>query len=74
MNKMDQMLISDEEVRTVIDYCEHNNKKLLHSATGLFTGHLQIGPVTYWVTYAKDGPKIRLCNIYSHRMSIEGDL
>jgi len=70
--KMDRLLILEEEVRAVLTHCEYG-QKLHNSKTGLFSGHLKIGFITYWVTYAKEDDSVRLVNVYSHRMTITDD-
>jgi len=67
--KMDRLLILEEEVRAAVAHCE-TGQKLWNSKTGLFSGHLKIGFITYWVTYAQEEAALRLVNVYSHRMTI----
>lgn len=69
--KMDHELILEEEVRETIRHCEESGEKILDSSTGFYSGHLQIGIITYWVTYARSGNGFVLHNTYAHRMVIE---
>ena len=71
IRKMDDLLILEEDVKAVVEHCESTGEKLFDPKTGCFTGHLQIGIITYWVTYTKDDSGITLNNAYSHRMAIE---
>ncbi len=73
--KMDRLLILEDDVRAAIAHCEASGEKLLDPATGWFTGHARRGIITYWVTYEKTDDAFakgfRLRNIYSHRLAIE---
>ena len=70
--KMDRLLILEEEARGAIRHCEETQMKILNPETGHYTGHLQIGIITYWVTYAVEKDAFVLHNVYSHRMNIVG--
>ena len=80
LNKMDREMISEDEVREVIYYCEKTDDKLYNEETGTFTGHKKIGNITYWVEY-KSVPDhhlrsdylFRVCNAYYHRVMIEDE-
>ena len=71
IQKMDKMLILEEEVKAVVEHCENSGQKLFDPKIGCTIGHLQIGIITYWVTYTKNDSGITLNNVYSHRMTIE---
>ena len=68
--KMDRALILEEEVKAVIKHCESTGNKLYDPKSELYTGHLKIGYITYWVSYSLEGDAVRLANVYSHRMTI----
>ncbi|MGI6492070.1 MAG: hypothetical protein ACOX0T_06625 [Pelotomaculum sp.] len=68
--KMDKLHISEEDIYEVVEYCEQNNATVLDTETGIHTGYLQIGIITYWVQYRKDAGAINLVNVYSHRLQI----
>ncbi len=70
--KMDKLLILEEDIRQTIRHCEDNNEKVFDQATGQYSGYLQIGVITCWVTYGKNGGSFVLNNVYAHRMVIEG--
>lgn len=69
--RMDRELILEQDVRSVIAYCEETGNKLLNEETGSFIGHKKIGAVTYWIEYKPEGSGWRLLAAYSHRMAIE---
>lgn len=69
-SKMDRLLILEEEVQETIRHCEETRLKLLDPETGIYTGHLQIGIITYWVAYTAEADSFVLRNVYAHRMSI----
>lgn len=70
--KLSDAMILETEIETVIEHCERNGRKVLDPETGHFSGHLQIGNMTYWAEYkpASDGV-FELFTAYSHRMSID---
>jgi Fe-S oxidoreductase len=80
--KMERALISENDVKETISWCENNNTKLLDSETGRFIAHRQIGIITYWVIYTPiqknddrtTGAMFRLVNIYSHRLQIQEEV
>jgi Fe-S oxidoreductase len=69
-DKMDKLHISEEDVYGVVDYCEQNKETVLNKETGILTGHLQIGIITYWVQYKKESDKIEILNVYCHRLKV----
>jgi hypothetical protein len=71
MQKLSDSMILETEIEKVIEHCELSGKKVVDPATGHFTGHLQIGHMTYWAEYMPAGDTYELFNAYSHRMSIE---
>ncbi len=69
--KMNRLLILEDDARAAIAHCEATGEKLLDPASGWFTGHVRRGIITYWVTYEKTDAGFHLRNIYSHRLAIE---
>lgn len=70
---MDRALITAEDARRTIAYCESTGVKLLDNGTGDFVGHLRNGSLTYWVRYRREGDTFLLVSIYTHRVKIEED-
>ena len=70
IEKMNRLLILEEEACRVIEHCETTGNKFYDVEKNCFIGHLQIGIITYWVNYEKHGDKYILTNVYSHRMEI----
>jgi Fe-S oxidoreductase len=71
--KMDADQILTDDVLTTVAFCESECCGLLDPETGVITGHLKIGVVTYWVQYKIKKSVCHLINAYSHRLTIEGE-
>ena len=72
--KMKKLLLLDEDVQMVVDYCEQNNAKILDSETGYLIGYKKGRVITIWVEYEMaDENKATIHNVYSHRMEIKND-
>ncbi|MGD0340964.1 MAG: pyridine nucleotide-disulfide oxidoreductase/dicluster-binding protein, partial [Bacteroidales bacterium] len=70
--KLNKELILETDIYTVIKNCEQSGKKLFDPDAGTFSGHMQIGKMTYWVEYrVRKDSGYELINAYSHRMKIE---
>ena len=70
--KLNKELILETDIYSVIENCEQSVMKLLDSETGTFTGHMQIGNMTFWVEYrVANENEFELINAYCHRMKIE---
>lgn len=70
--KLDEMLIIDDDLKSVIGYCERTGK-YLQTTDGDCIGHLKQGCVTYWAVWREADDQVVLVNAYSHRMVIEGE-
>ncbi len=70
--KLHHAFILESDIYTVIDNLEKSGRKLYDPDTKTFSGHMQIGNMTYWVEY-RSTPEhgTELINAYSHRMKIE---
>ncbi len=66
-------LILEDDVAAVIEHCETEDRKIMDSGTGHFTGHLKIGHMTYWAEYAPAGDGFELFHAYAHRMCLEAE-
>ena len=71
--KLSRDLILDEDIETLIRYCEHEQQYLLDEETDHRIGHLRRGYITYWAEYAPEDDGWRLYNAYSHRMQLKND-
>lgn len=69
--KLSSEMILETDIRTVIEHCESSGRKVLDPESGHFSGHLQIGNMTYWAEYIPVETDFELVNAYSHRMSID---
>lgn len=69
--KLNREWILEEEVADVIEFCERTGRKVILEERGTFSGYRQVGRMTYWVEYRKNGESFELVNAYSHRMKIE---
>lgn len=66
--KMDRLLISEDEVSQVVERCEQNKSAVWKKDTDTLIGHKQIGIITYWVEYQKNGTSLEVINAYCHRL------
>jgi hypothetical protein len=73
-DKMDRTLITPEDAKLVIDWCEKAGVKLLDDDTGDLIGHRRIGALTYWVRYRPEAGAYRLLSVYCHRAVLAEDL
>lgn len=72
-DKMDQALISLEDVYAAISHCEKDGGRLKGHVEDSFIGYLKIGYVTYWVEYKRlEENSFKLINTYCHRLTIGG--
>jgi hypothetical protein len=71
--KMDEYLILEDEIAEVIEACERTGEKLLLPESECFSGHKKIGRMTYWVAYKPCEGSFLVENVYSHRMSLDGE-
>lgn len=67
--------ILESDMQAVVDHCETTGKKILDPETGIFSGHLKIGWMTFWAQYrpkegAAEALAFELVNGYGHRMEI----
>jgi Fe-S oxidoreductase len=67
--------ILESDMEEVVTHCETTGKKIFDPDTGLFTGHLKIGHMTFWAEYrlnssAAEAQSYELVNGYGHRMEI----
>jgi hypothetical protein len=60
----------ETDIEAVIEHCENSGRKVMDPESGHFTGHLQIGNLTYWAEYFPADDGFHLVNAYCHRMSI----
>ncbi len=73
MQKLQRDYILKEDIEIVIEFCERTGCKLIDPKTGHRIGHLNIGYMTFWAEYAKDGEGYILYDAYAHRMKIQED-
>ena len=71
--KLSKSLILEEDVQSVIEYCEKTGNYIIEEGAGNRIGHLRRGIITYWVSYRPAAGSYEVANAYSHRMSIEGE-
>lgn len=69
--KLNNEMILETDIEKVIEHCESSGRKIQLRESGHFTGHLQIGNMTYWAEYVPADGAFELINAYGHRMSIE---
>lgn len=79
--KLDRERILEEDVISVLDFCERTGRRVYLPETGNYSGYREIGYTTYWVEYrpvlsaaVACGPEdgcFEIVNAYAHRMKIE---
>ncbi|MDX9991921.1 MAG: FAD-dependent oxidoreductase [Anaerolineales bacterium] len=69
--KLSDDMLLESEIARVVAHCERTGKKIQHPESGYFSGHLQIGNLTYWAEYYPTENGFVLVRAYSHRMSID---
>lgn len=69
--KLHKEKILEEDVISVIRYCETSGRKVLSPESGHFTGYSEVGHMTCWAEYEICEGGYILHNAYSHRMKIE---
>ncbi|MDR1659657.1 MAG: FAD-dependent oxidoreductase [Desulfovibrio sp.] len=68
--RMEDDLVLDSDVRSVIEYAERTGNKLLNTATGHFFAYFKPAYVTYWVEYTSDEHGFTIHDAYCHRLEI----
>lgn len=71
---MENRLILVEDIQKVIEYAETTGNKMFIRDTGHFLAYLRPISVTYWVEYLPQDDGFMICNTYSHRMEISGEV
>ncbi len=77
VEKMDALLIHEENLSACILYAEENGSKIFNNERKSYTAHLLQGIITFWVEYQKNSDgSFSVLNAYKHRMSIieKGDI
>ncbi|HNY01598.1 MAG TPA: FAD-dependent oxidoreductase [Bacteroidales bacterium] len=70
--KLHKNHILESDLLDVVEYCERSGKKLYDPDRNSYTGHRQIGHMTFWVEYRLAGEgRVELVNGYCHRLKIE---
>jgi hypothetical protein len=69
--KLNDDMLLEPEIARVVEHCERSGRKIQHPESGNFSGHLQIGNLTYWAEYHPSEDGFVLVKAYSHRMSID---
>jgi hypothetical protein len=74
LEKMNNLLIAEDDVVSVIRHCEQTGNKLFRKDAGTFLGYQQIGIITYWVEFLPENGEdvYKVLNAYSHRLMIVG--
>ena len=63
--------ILEDEVATVIEFCEKTKRVIFDEESNSFSGYRKIGKATYWVEYTKENDSFILIDCYTHRISID---
>ena len=69
--KMDRLKLIEEDIATVIEQSEADERQTYDPKTELYTCYREIGHVTCWVQYRIMGAQREIINVYTHRMKIK---
>ena len=70
-NKMDRLLVLDEEVYETIETAEESGVKVYDRENDQFYAHKMIGNITVWVVYSMEHDLITVRDVYRHRIRIK---
>jgi hypothetical protein len=70
---MDAERMLEDEIRSVVEFCQRTGRRVLDAAAGTYSGYQKIGHTTYWAEYRPlpEEGRVEVVNAYSHRMEIE---
>jgi hypothetical protein len=69
--KMNRLLLLDEDVADAIAFCETQDRKIFNKGSGSYIGYHRRRTLTIWVEYEMtDEANAALHNVYTHRMEI----
>jgi hypothetical protein len=68
--KLSKSKILEEDMRTVISFCEETGRKVWNPETKTYSGYNIIGHGTYWAEYQPIPGGFRLINGYCHRIEV----
>jgi glutamate synthase (NADPH/NADH) small chain len=71
LDKMDQQLILDDDVKKVIYWAEKTGVKLFDNKNKHYIAHFRETVFTYWVEYCPKDSGYEIINVYSHRLQLE---
>jgi len=71
-NKIEDELILDGDIKSVIEYAEKTNNSFYNPETGHILAWKRLVNVTFWVEYEKVNDSFNIINAYSHRMDVKG--
>jgi len=70
MAKLQNELLTEQEILNTIQSCESSGDKLSYAGSDVYIGHMRQGAITIWVEYRVLDGGYELRNAYSHRMII----
>ena len=70
-DKMDRLKILDEDVCTVLDIGESAGRRTFDPEKKTYKCYRELGHITCWVEYRREGNAYEIVNLYIHRMKIE---
>lgn len=69
---MDERGIVEDDIKEVLEYAE-NEMKLLEEGSSRSLGKKRLGEFTVYVEYTAEEDKIKVENVYSHRVTLTED-
>lgn len=72
---MDAQRILEDEIYQVVDHMRRTGKRVFDPETGIRSGYLQIGHMTFWASYRETDQQetLELVSAWSHRMAFEAE-
>jgi Fe-S oxidoreductase len=72
---MDAQRILEDEIHQVVDHMRRTGKRVLDPKSGIRSGYLQIGHMTFWAAYRETDQQeiLELVSAWSHRMTFEAE-
>ncbi|MBU3199257.1 FAD-dependent oxidoreductase [Clostridium estertheticum] len=71
-NKIEDELILDGDIKSVIGYAEKTNDSFYNPENGHILAWKRFVNITFWVEYQKVNDSFNIINAYSHRMHVKG--
>ena len=69
--KMNRLKLLEEDICEVLKLAEISKRRTFDPQKGTWSCYRQLGQITCWVEYRRDGEEYEIVNVYTHRMKIQ---